>query len=322
MFSLPPWASAALAASDIPKAAWTRPIGLPLENPGVTKDPGMIDDGYWQGAPVGGMGAGTFSRTYRGDFSRWHIKAGVHKYETVYANQFAMYQKSEGDPQGTARVLMTDHPKNGELSSWAWDYPVGAGEYSALYPKSWYDYKWDKFPAHVVLEQFSPVLPNNYRESSYPVAVYRWHADNPTNHAVTVSVLLSWANMVGWFRTFTHDFNGAPNQGNYNQFVERSGGIGRHDEGHRLRSRPAKRSLNEWDGQFAIAALETPGRRGQLPDDISGRKAMERRFGRLSPKMDAWPTAIPRGSAIARNWRAPSRCALRCSPERKRSSPW
>ena len=56
-------------------------------------------------------------------------------------------------------------------------------------PKSWYDYKWDKFPAHVVLEQFSPVLPDNYRESSYPVAVYRWHAENPTDQPVTVSVL-------------------------------------------------------------------------------------------------------------------------------------
>ena len=58
------------------------------------------------------------------------------------------------------------------------------------------------------LEQFSPVLPDNYRESSYPVAVYRWHADNPTNKTVTVSVLLSWTNMSGWFRTFTRDFSG------------------------------------------------------------------------------------------------------------------
>jgi len=34
-----------------------------------------IDDGYWQGAPVGGFGAGTFSRSERGHFERWHIKA-------------------------------------------------------------------------------------------------------------------------------------------------------------------------------------------------------------------------------------------------------
>jgi non-lysosomal glucosylceramidase len=258
-FLLAVWATAAFAASEIPKAAWSRPIGLPLDSPGVAKNGTDIDDGYWQGAPVGGMGAGTFSRTYRGDFARWHIKAGVHKYEPVYVNQFAMYQKSEGDAQGTAQVLMTGHPTKGELSSWAWDYPVGAGEYSALYPKSWYDYKWKKFPAHVVLEQFSPVLPNNYRESSYPVAVYRWHAENPTNHVVTVSVLLSWANMGGWFRTFTHDFNGTPNQGNYNQFASEAAGAAGTMKGIVFDRGRDDKALNEWDGQFAIAALETAG---------------------------------------------------------------
>jgi hypothetical protein len=140
----------AWAGDTIPKAAWRRPLGLPLVKPGITRVPGNIDDGFWQGAPVGGFGSGTFSRTYRGDFARWHIKAGVHKYAPVYANQFAMFQQTEGEAQGTARVLMTDHPTDGTLASWQWDYPVGAGEYAALYPKSWYDYKWDKFPAHVV----------------------------------------------------------------------------------------------------------------------------------------------------------------------------
>src|SRR5689334_4866297 len=49
----------------IPKTAWKRGIGVPLENPGGRKRAlvGMIDDGYWQGAPVGGFGAGTLSRT-------------------------------------------------------------------------------------------------------------------------------------------------------------------------------------------------------------------------------------------------------------------
>src|SRR5580658_4292447 len=112
------------AGDEIPKVAWKRPLGAPLQNPGTRKNTYDIDDGYWQGAPVGGFGAGTFSRTYRGDFARWHIKSGVHKYAPVYANQFAMFQQVEGEPSGTARVLMTDHPKNGELSSWAWDYPT------------------------------------------------------------------------------------------------------------------------------------------------------------------------------------------------------
>jgi non-lysosomal glucosylceramidase len=243
----------------IPKAAWKRPLGLPLQNPGLTRAPGDIDDGYWQGVPVGGLGAGTFSRSYRGDFSRWHIKAGVHKYEAVYADQFAMFQQSEGDAHGVARALMNSHPSNGELSSWQWDYPVGAGDYYALFPKAWFDYKWDKFPAHVTLEQFSPVLPNNYRESSYPIAVYRWHAENPTNKTVVVSMLLSWTNMSGWFRTFTHNFNGAPNQGNHNNYAsETIPGVGTM-KGIVFDRNRAGNSPNEWDGQFVIAAIESPG---------------------------------------------------------------
>ena len=104
--------SPALSISDeIPKIAWKRPLGAPLSNPGTRKNNSDIDDGYWQGAPVGGFGAGTFSRTYRGDFARWHIKSGVHKYAPVFANQFAMFQQVEGESTGTARVLMTDHPR-------------------------------------------------------------------------------------------------------------------------------------------------------------------------------------------------------------------
>lgn len=244
---------------EIPKTAWRRPLGQPLDHPGVRKNNVDIDDGYWQGAPVGGFGAGTFSRTYRGDFARWHIKTAVHKYETVFANQFAMFQKADGDSEGTARVLMNGHPADAQLSSWQWDYPVGAGEYAALYPKSWYDYKWEKFPAHVVLEQFSPVLPDNYKESSYPIAVYRWHAENPTNRPVTVSVLLSWTNMAGWFRTFTRDFKGAPSQGNFNHFVSQQFGPNGTMKGIVFDRNRAENVENEWDGQFVIAAMETSG---------------------------------------------------------------
>jgi non-lysosomal glucosylceramidase len=249
-----------MRGDEIPKIAWRRPLGKPLDNPGVRKNKSDIDDGYWQGSPVGGFGAGTFSRTYRGDFARWHIKAGVHKYVSVPGNQFAMFQQVAGESQGIAQVLTNDHPKNGELSSWKWDYPVGAGDYAALFPKSWFDYKYDKFPAHVVLEQFSPVLPDNYKESSYPVAVYRWHAENPTNKAVTVSVLLSWTNMEGWFRAHTRDFQSALSQGNVNRPRKESlSATNATIKGVVFDRDRADGTLNEWDGQFTIAALESPG---------------------------------------------------------------
>ena len=249
------------AGDSIPNIGWKRGIGEPLSDAGARKAAlkTMIDDGYWQGAPVGGFGSGTFSRSYRGDFSRWHIKAGVHKYETVYADQFAIYEKAEGSSDSIAQVLLADHPKNGDLKSWKWDYPVGAGTYEALYPKSWFDYRWDKLPAHVVLEQFSPVLPGNYRETSYPVAVYRWHADNPTSKPVTVSVLLSWANMLGWFRDSSRNFNGKTNAGNFNHPLNVSLGAAGTMKGvlfDRIRPGEVK---DDWDGEFAIAALQSPG---------------------------------------------------------------
>jgi non-lysosomal glucosylceramidase len=296
----------ACRGDEIPKTAWRRCLGQPLSNPGVRKNNTDIDDGYWQGAPVGGFGSGTFSRTYRGDFARWHIKSGVHKYAPVYANQFAMFQQVEGEPAGTAQVLMTDHPKNGELSSWRWDYPVGAGEYAALFPKSWYDYKWDKFPAHVVLEQFSPILPDNYKESSYPVAVYRWHAENPTNKVVTVSVLLSWTNMGGWFRTYTRDFQGALNQGNQNHFRKESLTPTETMKGVVFDRSRAEGEQNDWDGEFSIVALESPSvevtYQTEFLADGDG-KAVWAPFskdGRLADSATSWVSASEKlGGAIA-----------------------
>jgi non-lysosomal glucosylceramidase len=251
----------ALFADEIPKAAWRRPIGLPLEHAGTAKPalgPGHIDDGFWQGAPVGGFGAGTFSRTFRGDFSRWHLQPGVHRYQTVYANQFAMFQQAEGDASGVAKVLFAGHPEGNSLKSWSWDYPVGAGDYAALYPKSWFEYQWDKFPAQVTVEQFSPILPDNYKETSYPVAVYRWHAENPTKKKITVSVLLSWTNMLGWTRGFGRDFREGLNEGNFNRYNSEQVGDSTMKGIVFQRNRGSK-ELSSWDGQMTIAAMETKG---------------------------------------------------------------
>lgn len=288
------------AGDAIPKIAWKRSIGEPFANPGTRKPnlTDLIDDGYWQGAPVGGFGSGTFSRTYRGDFSRWHLKAGIHKYETIFANQFAIYEKSQGASEEIAQVLLADHPKNKDLQSWKWDYPVGKGNYYALYPKSWYDYQWEKLPAHVMLEQFSPVLPDNYRESSYPVAVYRWHAENPTDKPVTVSILLSWANMLGWLRYPSRDFNGKMNSGNFNSVVSVPMGSAGTMKGVLFdRIRPGE-VADDWDGQFAITALESPGveityQNTFVPDERGGAEVWTpfSKDGRLSNSDFKWTSS-------------------------------
>src|SRR5579884_3710240 len=250
------------AGDTIPKVAWKRGIGEPLENPGGRKpalaQSGMIDDGYWQGAPVGGFGAGTFSRSYRGDFVRWHMKAGIHKYQSIPANQFSVFVKPEGG-KAIAEVLCAGMPKSDGLSTWNWSYPAGSGEYAALYPKAWFDYHSQELPVHLVLEQFSPVLPDNYKESSYPVALYNWYASNDTQQTETVSIMFSWTNMVGWFRDTSPNFDNVINAQNTNHFRSQpmQNGAMKGIVFDRVRSNNVVQE--EWDGQFAIAALETPG---------------------------------------------------------------
>ena len=254
-----------LHADDrIPQAAWRIPIGRPPLNPGGRKPslPSNIDDGFWQGAPVGGFGAGTFSRSYRGNFERWHIKAGVHKYESVPANQFAVFVQPEDGPS-KAVALSTGKPLHGELSSWNWSYQPGtgepgSGEYAALYPKSWFAYDAQQLGVKLTVEQFSPLLPDNYKESSYPVALYNWYAENPSDKPLTVSLLFSWANMVGWFRDFSSGFGTALSNQNKNRYVSENIGDGSMDGivFDRLRSGAVR---DEWDGQFVIAAKTGPG---------------------------------------------------------------
>ena len=254
---------AATGQAQFPAAAWRIPIGVPVANPGGHKPElgsSNIDDGYWQGAPVGGIGAGTFSRSYRGFFERWHVKSGVHKCENVPSNQFAVFAQPDGGSP-VAMALAVGKPVSGALGSWNWSYPAGDGEYAALYPKSWFAYGTKALPVKLTLEQFSPILPDNYKETSYPVAVYRWTAENPSAKPLTVSILFSWTNMVGWFRDNLRNFDGALNQQNIDRYVseETSAGQATGIVFDRLRQGPVS---EEWDGQFAIAAL--PGANAEV----------------------------------------------------------
>lgn len=255
-----PWWSSAQDDAKIPAVAWRIPIGQAPANPGAHKPElgaGMIDDGFWQGAPVGGFGAGTFSRSYRGNFERWHVKGGIHKYANVPADQFAVFAQPVGAPP-VAMALSSGKPEGQTLSAWNWSYPAGNGEYAALYPKSWFAYQTAALPVKLTLEQFSPVLPENYKESSYPVAVYNWYAENPTGKPVTVSLLFSWANMVGWFRDSSRGFPDNVSALDINRFrAERiAGGDMKGIVFDRLRSGAVS---EEWDGQFAIATLAGEG---------------------------------------------------------------
>jgi non-lysosomal glucosylceramidase len=228
------------------RQAWRRPIGVPYAGPERVVSGGftpLVDDGPWGGVPLGGMGAGSIGRTHRGDFARWHLDVGRHRFETIPADQFSVYVAKGG--ASSAHVLSTIRPET--LRGWNWDMPAGAGTYHGLFPYAWFEYEWPELPVRLLQRQFSPVIPGNHRESSYPVGIFEWEIENPSPDPVTVGLMFSWLNDIG--RDRGQDRRG----GHRNEQVRRDGLAGVVLRG------PADLPDAPWNGSFALMANEQPG---------------------------------------------------------------
>jgi non-lysosomal glucosylceramidase len=256
------------AASNLagfPQAAFDRPIGTRLAKFGRTIAPGDIEArAEGSGCPVGGLGAGGFERLMNGNFSTWFLKLGWMVEDTVWADQFHVFVKSGA--RTIAKTLSTTAPPDGAgLGAWAWNYPVGQGDYFALFPTSGFSYEENAdLPVKLAVVQFSPTLSGNYKETSYPVAVYKWIAQNPTRQPAQVSILLTWENMIGWEPVRARALPGQAPQasfvwdrrsaGNVNEAVAdgRAKGVLFRRQGQNVRTG------NAMSGSMAIAALESP----------------------------------------------------------------
>lgn len=194
------------SGQESPPASWSRPFGLGWEKPYTVRYASNLDDGPWHGAPLGGFGAGCLGRSSRGDFNLWHLDGGEHWFGALPDCQFALFEDNGHTSRAHALAVKPQADASaaaGEpLSSWQW-YPASTaeqstGSYSARYPLSWFRYR-NVFQAQVECESFSPILPGNYRDTSLPLAVFRWRFKNPSREPLQLSLLLSWRNTVGWF---------------------------------------------------------------------------------------------------------------------------
>ena len=253
--------------AGFPQAAFDRPIGTRLEKFGRTIASGDIEArAEGSACPVGGIGAGGFERLMNGNFSTWFLKLGWMVEDTVWADQFHVFVRS-GDRKAAKTLSTTAPPSGSGLGAWAWNYPVGKGDYFALYPKSGFSYEENAdLPVKLAVVQFSPIISGNYKETSYPVAVYKWVAHNPTKLPAEVTILLTWENMIGWEAVRARAAAGVTPQasfvwdrgsaGNFNEIAEdgRAKGILFRKQGQNVRAD------NAMAGSMAIAALETPGK--------------------------------------------------------------
>ncbi|MFM6191320.1 GH116 family glycosyl hydrolase [Planktothrix sp.] len=256
---------------NIPESTWSRPIGLGWENPYTVRYDCNLDDGPWHGMPLGGLGAGCIGRSSRGEFNLWHLDGGEHIFRHLPACQFSVFEEING--QKKAYSLCTESPEDGSLSAWNW-YPKTTnssektGTYHALYPRSWFVYE-NVFSTQLSCEQFSPIWANNYQESSYPIAIFEWTAHNPTDEPITLSILLTWENTIGWFTNTLASpkvrvrEDGSPTYEYKPRWGDSTGSVNRlvedfHRIGCLMTRLSTHEQVQEGDGQMAIATITNP----------------------------------------------------------------
>lgn len=255
-----------MSRPQIPDCAWQHPLGKGWSKPYTVRYASNLDDGPWHGMPLGGFGAGCIGRSPRGDFNLWHLDGGEHIFQSLAACQFSIFEQVAGE-RAQAYALCTEAPADGTLSRWQW-YPQEQGTYHALYPRSWFEYQ-GIFQADLVCEQSSPIWAENYQESSYPVVNFDWTIHNPTDKPITLSIMLTWQNTVGWFTnaikspTVKVRDDGSPeyeyqpkwgdSTGNYNQWIQDNYRVG-----CLLNRVQPHAEIQEGEGQMAIASVSNP----------------------------------------------------------------
>ncbi len=148
------------------------------------------------GVPLGGLGGGTVTRGFRGDFIRWQMQAGMVHYGAVAADQFSLWAQRPAQPP-QAMVLNPRPAPAAALTAWGWGLPAAKGTYYALFPRAWTVYEAPLPGLRLTCRQISPVIPHNYRESSFPVGVFVWTIENTADTEADVALMFTFQNGTG-----------------------------------------------------------------------------------------------------------------------------
>ena len=138
---------------SIPSVAWSHPVG---------------GDSYVDGAPVGGLGAG--SVTWRFDGAFYHDRLDL-------APPAPKPSTRTRASSCTRRPAPARRRKRGRRASTRPSAP--ARPYYALFPRAWVDYAGPAFACKLKVEQMSPIIPGRLPAVELPGEIYRWQIDNP-----------------------------------------------------------------------------------------------------------------------------------------------
>lgn len=236
--------------------------------------------GAVMGVPLGGIGGGTITRGWQGDFNRWQLRPGYYNYNTVHANQFSIYVKHQLK-DSVSYVLNPNKPDNGNLSKWKWGLNPKHATYHALYPRAWTVYDDPNLGLNMTCRQISPVIPHNYKESSYPAGVFVWTIENTQDVSAKVGLMFTFQNGTG-----------SPNDkegGHVNKMFMETGDRGKQIIGLKLKHKYRQSKRKEENDPKQGIVYEDPLSFAIATDNQNGAKiTYKTRFKTNSKAWDLW----------------------------------
>ncbi|QHO32486.1 Non-lysosomal glucosylceramidase [Arachis hypogaea] len=87
--------------------------------------------------------------------------------------------------------ILRENPVSG-IQSWDWNLSGDKSTYHALYPRAWTIYEEPDPALRIVCPQISPIIPHNYKESSFPAPVFTFVLNNFGKTTADVTLLFTW----------------------------------------------------------------------------------------------------------------------------------
>ncbi len=147
------------------------------------------------GVPLGGIGTGTFQLMTDGTVSHATFNNNWNQPTGDLPGCFAAIWTHLGQ-RSDARVLALHNAYS--LSA------VSALDYDGLYPQATLTFPDPALPLTVTLRAFSPLIPFDILNSSFPAAAFLFEIKNTALVPVEVSIALSWENILGVGGTAEH----------------------------------------------------------------------------------------------------------------------
>jgi hypothetical protein len=162
----------------VPTCAWKHYVGdIPDSCISTSPDRGIA---------LGGFGAGSFMYTINGSFGPFQTFDST-LYKGIWLSEaaFHVYEKV-GKKNPEVKCLAT-----GDYLKKSWDkIRTGDAIYYGLQPKGWISYNC--FETDISQKFFSPIIPRNYQEISYPVGVWQFKFYNPGDEDIEIGVMLTF----------------------------------------------------------------------------------------------------------------------------------